>query len=41
MKLSDEEKQQLLKQAIQLAERASALLDECYINHCKAVGITP
>lgn len=41
MKLTDEQKTQMLKDAIALAERASELLDQCYISHCKAVGITP
>jgi len=41
MKLSDEERNKLLHEALALAERASQLLDQCYVAHCRAVGIKP
>lgn len=39
--MSDEQKEKLLIKAVSLCDRAIVLLDQCYIAHCKAVGIKP
>ena len=41
MALSNEQKTKLLQEALGLAQRASDLLDQCYLAHCQAVGIKP
>jgi hypothetical protein len=37
--MTDSEKTELFNEAIELLDRVEQLLDQCYIAHCKAVGI--
>ena len=41
MAMTQKQKTELLKEAINICERVSNLLDQCYLDHCRAVGMKP